>query len=133
MSLEWHVRPLDDKVNVCVPRSTSLQSMTENRETEPLIMKPGVDGSVQEVVVKDKLPSLHSHQGNRLPQGSSSLFGATFIVVNASLGAGLLAFPFAFYSAGGVAPSMAVMVVRGKHVSTHHDMRTGPPKRKCVV
>ena len=113
-----------------VPRD-SQQNMTDNRETEPLIMKPGVDGSVQEVVVKDRLPSLHPHQGNQLPQGSSSLFGATFIVVNASLGAGLLAFPFAFYSAGGVAPSMAVMVVRGMWCP--HDIHMYilvPPKEK---
>lgn len=95
------------------------QSMTDSSETEPLIMKPGVEGSVQEVVVNDKVPtaSLRPHQRNRLPQGSSSLFGAAFIVVNASLGAGLLAFPFAFYSAGGAAPSMAVMVVSGHHVT----------------
>lgn len=44
----------------------------------------------------------------RLPKGTSSPLGAVFIVVNAALGAGLLAFPFAFYSAGGVAAGVAI-------------------------
>jgi sodium-coupled neutral amino acid transporter 7/8 len=45
----------------------------------------------------------------RLPQGNTSPWGAVFIVINAALGAGLLTFPSAFYSAGGVLPALLVM------------------------
>lgn len=38
----------------------------------------------------------------QLPQGKISRFWATFLVVNAALGAGLLAFPLSFYMTGGV-------------------------------
>ena len=46
-----------------------------------------------------------------LPRGSSSAIGAVFIVVNAALGAGLLAFPQTFYNAGGVAYGVLIEVV----------------------
>ena len=70
-----------------------------------------VEGSVQEGAEHDQFLGLH-YTPRKLPQGTSSVLGATFIIVNASLGAGLLVFPFAFYSAGGVLPSLAVMAVR---------------------
>lgn len=35
--------------------------------------------------------------GSRLPEGKTSIFWAIFLVVNAALGAGLLAFPLSFY------------------------------------
>jgi hypothetical protein len=46
----------------------------------------------------------------RLPQGKTSPWGAVFIIINAALGAGLLAFPVAFYSAGGILPALLVMM-----------------------
>lgn len=48
---------------------------------------------------------------DRLPQGNTSSLGAMFIIINAALGAGLLAFPVAFYSAGGIIPAMLTMLV----------------------
>lgn len=47
----------------------------------------------------------------RLSPGKSSAFGAVFIVVNAALGAGLLSFPLAFYSAGGYIQGIAIELV----------------------
>ncbi len=47
----------------------------------------------------------------RRNEGILSALGAIFIIVNAALGAGLLTFPFAFYSAGGVIPGMAIQTV----------------------
>ena len=47
----------------------------------------------------------------QLEKGKSSAFGGVFILVNAALGAGLLAFPFAFYSAGGAIEGMAIQLV----------------------
>ena len=46
-----------------------------------------------------------------LPPGKTSPFGAVFIIVNASLGAGLLAFPVAFQWAGGVLQALLAMSV----------------------
>ena len=43
--------------------------------------------------------------------GKTSPFGAVFIIVNASLGAGLLAFPVAFQWAGGVLQALLAMSV----------------------
>ena len=47
----------------------------------------------------------------RLPQGKTPPWGAVFIIINAALGAGLLAFPVAFYYAGGILPALLVMMV----------------------
>ena len=47
----------------------------------------------------------------KLPPGNSSFFGAVFIVINAALGAGLLTFPFAFNSAGGVVEGISIELV----------------------
>lgn len=46
-----------------------------------------------------------------LSRGTTSTFGAIFIVVNACLGAGLLNFPAAFSTAGGVAAGIALQMV----------------------
>lgn len=43
---------------------------------------------------------LHEHE-EELPDGNTSVVGAAFIVGNAAIGGGLLAVPYAFYSAGG--------------------------------
>lgn len=43
--------------------------------------------------------------------GTTSTLGAVFIVVNACLGAGLLNFPAAFSTAGGVAAGIALQMV----------------------
>ncbi len=48
---------------------------------------------------------------SQLPTGKGTPFGAVFIVVNAALGAGLLAFPLAFYQAGGYAQGIAIELV----------------------
>lgn len=37
----------------------------------------------------------------KIPQGKSSFIGAVFVVTNAAMGAGLLAYPYSFYLAGG--------------------------------
>ena len=68
-------------------------------EKQPLL--PGC-GSVPEIVC---LPE------GRLAQGTTSSWGAVFIIINAALGAGLLAFPVAFYLAGGTKPALLVMLV----------------------
>lgn len=41
------------------------------------------------------------HDEDKLPDGNTSVVGAAFIVGNAAIGGGLLAVPYAFYSAGG--------------------------------
>ena len=46
-----------------------------------------------------------------LKRGKSSVVEAVFIVVNAALGAGLLAFPYAFYYAGGWVQGLAIQLV----------------------
>ena len=71
-------------------------------ESRPLLARKG---SVQESSVGPR------HWVIRLPQGKTSPWGAIFIIINAALGAGLLAFPVAFYSAGGILPALLVMMV----------------------
>ena len=44
--------------------------------------------------------------------GKTSIFWAIFLVVNAALGAGLLAFPLSFYMTGGVIVGVAIELVR---------------------
>lgn len=46
-----------------------------------------------------------------LGRGTTSTLGAVFIVVNACLGAGLLNFPAAFSTAGGVAAGVTLQMV----------------------
>ena len=72
-------------------------------ERRPLL---GGRGSVQDGLAEDK------PWYGELPQGNTSWYGAIFIIVNAALGAGLLAFPVAFYWAGGVWQAMLVMMVK---------------------
>ena len=79
-------------------------------ETRPLL---GGKGSVQEDGSSELL------QVRQMPQGKTSPLGAIFIIINAALGAGLLAFPVAFYSAGGILPALLVMMVSvGSAIST---------------
>ena len=61
-----------------------------------------------------------------LPRGSSSAIGAIFIVVNAALGAGLLAFPQAFYNAGGVVYGVLIEVVSCRDVSVLFSIHSIP-------
>lgn len=70
-------------------------------ESQPLLVGKG---SVQERASTQLLEV-------RQPHGKTSPLGAIFIVINAALGAGLLAFPLAFYSAGGILPGLLVMIV----------------------
>lgn len=71
--------------------------------------------NVQEAVVPDSDANselfFYPWEIRTLPRGSSSAIGAIFIVVNAALGAGLLAFPQTFYNAGGVAYGVLIEVV----------------------
>lgn len=53
-----------------------------------------------------------------LPQGQTSPLGAIFIIINAALGGGLLTFPVAFYSAGGILPALLVMAVSDSRLYT---------------
>lgn len=59
----------------------------------------------------ETVPKSGESQGSGL--GATSALGAVFIVVNAALGAGLLNFPAAFNTAGGVAAGIALQMVRG--------------------
>lgn len=54
-----------------------------------------------------------SSEGQEHGTGATSTLGAIFIVVNAALGAGLLNFPAAFSTAGGVAAGITLQMVRG--------------------
>ena len=71
--------------------------------------------NVQEAVIPDSDANselfFYPWEVRTLPRGSSSAIGAVFIVVNAALGAGLLAFPQTFYNAGGVAYGVLIEVV----------------------
>lgn len=49
---------------------------------------------------------------NGPPAGKTSIFWAIFLVVNAALGAGLLAFPLSFYMTGGVVVGVVIELVR---------------------
>ena len=48
----------------------------------------------------------------QLPEGKTSIFWAIFLVVNAALGAGLLAFPLSFYMTGGIIQGIMIELVR---------------------
>lgn len=47
-----------------------------------------------------------------LPEGNTSIFWAIFLVVNAALGAGLLAIPLSFYMTGGIVSGILIELVR---------------------
>ena len=60
-------------------------------------------------------PAMHVQAAeveSRLPEGKTSVFMAIFLVVNAALGAGLLAFPLAFYMTGGFVSGILMELVR---------------------
>lgn len=79
-----------------------LQAMSEeDDERQPLLE----EGNVQER--SGGLLRLN----NCLPREKTSPLGAIFIIINAALGAGLLAFPLAFYRAGGIGEGLGVMMV----------------------
>ena len=44
-------------------------------------------------------------------KNTTSPFGSIFVLINAALGAGLLAFPYAFWSSGGVAIALFLEAV----------------------
>ena len=48
----------------------------------------------------------------KLKDGTTSSPGAIFVLINAALGAGLLTFPHAFWSSGGVAVGLLLQAVR---------------------
>lgn len=78
-----------------------------SRESKPLLSeKNWVQGIGESNEITGSLL-----RGARLPQGRTSPCGAVFVIINAALGAGLLAFPVAFYSAGGILPALIVMAV----------------------
>lgn len=52
--------------------------------------------------------------GEGLPEGKTSIFFAIFLVVNAALGAGLLAIPLSFYMTGGIVSGILIELVRAK-------------------
>lgn len=57
---------------------------------------------------------LHVQQaasGSRLPEGKTSIFWAIFLVVNAALGAGLLAFPLSFHMTGSIVSGILIELV----------------------
>jgi hypothetical protein len=56
----------------------------------------------------------------RLPEGKTSIFWAIFLVVNAALGAGLLAIPLSFYMTGGILSGILIELVRTEHVRKVH-------------
>lgn len=51
-------------------------------------------------------------QPDVIPPGRTNVFGATFVVTNAALGAGMLTFPYAFYLAGGWYWGVTTEIVR---------------------
>lgn len=89
------------------------------KEKDPLLAKSSVQESDEEI---NLLTYSHWQYQHRLPPGKSSLFGATFIVVNAALGAGLLAFPFAFQAAGGILPAVAITAVSSLPLALHNSL-----------
>jgi len=66
----------------------------------------------QEVII----PLLRTHKLNNSEKlkdnSTTSPAGAIFVLINAALGAGMLAFPYAFWSSGGVAIGFLLQTVR---------------------
>lgn len=81
---------------------------SNNYTVQEVMLRTGIQASGDQNVVE--VPTVEE---SKLSTGKSSAFGAVFIVINAALGAGLLAFPLAFYSAGGVIPGILIEIVRG--------------------
>ena len=64
----------------------------------------------QEVIIpllRTRGPNNTENEDNTTSPG-----GAIFVLINAALGAGLLAFPHAFWSSGGVATGLLLQAVR---------------------
>ena len=101
--------------------------MPTNNETEPsgeLITRASSSMGrlvsyiidVKQIIPDENQPLLAENStiqvsNERDGRGNTSSLGAIFIIINAALGAGLLAFPVAFYSAGGYIPAMLTMMV----------------------
>lgn len=88
----------------------------ETSEKHRLLPDPSGGGCcIQETMEPDEKTSGQINYSwekmRKLPSGNSSFFGAVFIVINAALGAGLLTFPFAFNSAGGVVEGISIEFV----------------------
>ena len=85
--------------------------MTKDDEKQSLVTLNGskMNNSVQYFGTSD-----------RLPDGKTSILGATFIISNAALGAGLLTVPYAFFNTGGPWVGLAVETVRLHDVSYVH-------------
>ena len=65
----------------------------------------------QEVII----PLLRTHKpnnGEELKNNTTSPGGAIFVLINAALGAGLLAFPNAYWSSGGFVMGLILQAVR---------------------
>lgn len=65
----------------------------------------------QQVVI----PLLRTHGPNKtenFKDNTTSPAGAIFVLINAALGGGLLAFPYAFWSAGGIVVGLLLQAVR---------------------
>lgn len=75
---------------------------TDSGERARLLQSPSVD-----IVPKNEGET----SPGGLDRGTTSTLGAVFIVVNACLGAGLLNFPAAFSTAGGVAAGIVLQMV----------------------
>lgn len=95
-----------------------LQAMdSDSVASASLIVRSPYGGkySVQDAVIPDGDSQselfFYPWEIRTLPRGTSTAIGAVFIVVNAALGAGLLAFPQTFYNAGGVAYGVLIEVV----------------------
>ena len=62
------------------------------------------------------IPLLRTHGPNNAENYSkdntTSPAGAVFVLINAALGGGLLAFPYAFWSAGGIVVGLLLQTVR---------------------
>ena len=96
-----------------------LQAIMDDEQVPASLMIPSHNNnkySVQEAVVPEEDDNTsqlfyYPWEIRTLPKGTSSAIGAVFIVVNAALGAGLLAFPQAFYSAGGAVQGVLIEIV----------------------
>ena len=61
------------------------------------------------------IPLFRTHKPNNaeeLNKNTTSPGGAIFVLINAALGAGLLAFPNAFWSSGGIVMGLILQAVR---------------------
>ena len=79
-------------------------------DTSPLLFRDNLPASIQDGILESNVNSV-SIQARELVQGNSTSFGAVFIVINAAMGAGLLAFPYAFFLAGGWQWGIVVQLV----------------------